>query len=103
MAPTNPTEGLRGGNRQGAYGRPSNNRRRDTLNDRPLFTRRDNSHKDEYVDSREASNSKCQADENHPIKSHKDKGGGRGSGTRRKDYSNKTNHKISISADDNTR
>lgn len=94
MAPTNPTEGLRGGSRQGGYGRSSNTRRRDNLSDRSVFTR-DHNTTEEYVGSREASNSKCQADENHPIKSHKDKGGGRSSGTRRKEHSNKNNQTTS--------
>ena len=95
MAPTNPTEGLRGGSRQGGYGRSNNNRRRDNLSDRSLFTRRDQNSTDEYVGSRETSNSKYQEDENNHIKSHKDKGGGRNSGSRRKDHSNKNNQKVS--------
>ena len=94
MAPTNPTEGLRGGNRQGGYGRSSNNRRRDNFSDRAIFTCRDQNRTDDFVDSRESSNSKCQTDDHRTVKNHKDKGGGRGTGARHKQY-HKHNQKTS--------
>ena len=92
MAPTNPTEGQRGGSRQGAFNRPNNNfyRRREHVSDRSSVPERDPNNRP-YLDNgetRDAANNGCSTDGGRTAKSHRDKGGGRGSGARRKGQSN---------------
>ena len=92
MAPINPSDGLQGVNSQGIYSRP-NNRRREHVNDRFVPSNRDHNSPEECKGIREASNGKHETGECRPLKHHRDKGGGRASGARRKDNFNKNNQK----------
>ena len=99
MAPTNPTEeqyssSRHRGNRSffRGYGRNNYYRRSDNMHYRTIHTNQD--YNNYYNNNETIAGNNHYGDEPRPIRNKKDRGGGRGSGARRKDNGNRNNSKI---------
>ena len=92
MAPTNPSEETRSDTRQG-HTSNRNHRRRDPFCDRQLNRRDENGPSQDFSNARDIASSAYESSDNRTVRNHRDKGGGRGNGAKRKENNHKSSKK----------